>query len=435
MLDPKCLRQTITATAQRLSTRGYELNVNLISTLETKRKELQKKTQSLQNQRNLLSKSIGIAKAKQESTTTLLKKVNLISEQLTCDETALHALQEQLEAIYLTIPNLPDNTVPVGKSEENNQEVRRSNEPKVFDFSVKDHIDLGIMHQGIDFNAATKITGARFTVLYGQFARLHRALIQFMMDTHTKQHGYQEVYMPYIVNSKSLYGTGQLPNFMEDLFTMKSDPSFHLIPTAEVPVTNLAREITFHASELPKKFVCHTPCFRREAGSYGKDTRGMLRQHQFEKVELVQFCKPEHSYQQLEILTNEAESILQKLNLPYRIVSLCSGDLGFSAAKTYDIEVWLPSQKNYREVSSCSNFEAFQARRLQARWKNSITNRAEWIHTINGSGLAIGRTLIALLENCQDAEGRIHIPPVLWPYLDNIQILSPSTCTSGIKTT
>lgn len=423
MLDPKILRQDIQAVAKRLAVRGYELDIDLITSLETKRKTLQVQTQELQNQRNVHSKNVGMAKSKGEDTSKLLTEVNVLTEQLSNLETELKDIQGELEAIYSTIPNLPNETVPVGKSEEDNQEIRRWGEPKKFNFEPKDHVDLGATNNLMDFASAAKISGARFAVLNGKLARLHRALIQFMLDVHIKEHNYQEVYVPYVVNSESLYGTGQLPNFADDLFGIKGEQGFYLIPTAEVPVTNLARDVIFEAKDLPKKLVCHTPCFRSEAGSYGKDTRGMIRQHQFEKVEMVRFSPPENSYQALEELTGEAEKILQKLNLPYRVIALCSGDLGFGSAKTYDIEVWLPSQKRYREISSCSNFEDFQARRLQARWRNPENNRVELIHTLNGSGLAIGRTLVAIMENYQDEQGRVHIPEALQPYVDGMKVI------------
>jgi len=423
MLDPKILRQDIQEVAKRLASRGYELDIDLINSLEAKRKTLQVQTQELQNQRNVHSKNVGMAKSKGEDTSKLLAEVNVLTDQLSNLEAELKGIQDELEAIYSTIPNIPNETVPVGKSEEENQEVRRWGDPKKFNFEPKDHVDLGATNNLMDFSAAAKISGARFVVLNGKLARLHRALIQFMLDVHTKEHNYQEVYVPYMVNSESLFGTGQLPNFADDSFAIKGEQGFYLIPTAEVPVTNLARDVIFEAKDLPKKFVCHTPCFRSEAGSYGKDTRGMIRQHQFEKVELVRMSPPQNSYQALEELTGEAEKILQKLNLPYRVVALCTGDIGFSSAKTYDIEVWLPSQKRYREISSCSNFEDFQARRLQARWRNPITNKVELIHTLNGSGLAIGRTLVAIMENYQDEQGRVHIPEVLKPYVDGMEVI------------
>ena len=423
MLDPKLLRQDIHTVAERLATRGFKLDVETITQLETQRKSLQVETQELQNLRNTHSKSIGQAKAKGEDTTVLFAEVNKVSEHLKQNEEKLEELQKQLHAIYAVIPNMPHETVPVGKSEDDNQEIRRWGEPKSFDFEPSDHVDLGEKLGLMDFANAAKISGARFVVLQDKLAKLHRALIQFMLDVHTQEHGYQEVYVPYLVNSDSLYGTGQLPKFADDLFALEGEQHFYLIPTAEVPVTNLARDVIFEANQVPLKYVCHTPCFRSEAGSYGKDTRGMIRQHQFEKVELVVFARPENSYEILEQLTGHAEKILQKLHLPYRVVTLCTGDIGAAAAKTYDIEVWLPSQKRYREISSCSNFEEFHARRMQARWRNPATNKVELIHTLNGSGLAVGRTLVAILENYQDQLGRVHIPEALQPYMHGIKVI------------
>lgn len=423
MLDPKHLRHTIEDTVKRLATRGYELDTVVITELEAQRKALQVATQDLQNQRNTLSKSIGQTKAKGGDVASLMAEVNQLSEQLKKAEDELNNIQAQLQAIVVTIPNLPHETVPVGKSETDNVEMRRWGEPTVFDFEVKDHVDLGASNDQLDFDVAAKITGARFIVMRGKLARLHRALIQFMLDVHTKEHGYQEVYVPYIVNSDSLFGTGQLPKFAEDQFALQGEQGFYLIPTAEVPVTNLARDVIFEAEQIPMKWVAHTPCFRSEAGSYGKDTRGLIRQHQFEKVELVRLSRPKDSYAALEELTGHAEKILQKLKLPYRVIALCTGDIGNSAAKTYDLEVWLPSQNCYREISSCSNFEDYQARRMQARWRNPATNKVELLHTLNGSGLAVGRTLVAIMENYQDAQGRIHIPEALLDYMDGIKII------------
>ena len=417
MLDPKYLRSQLEEIAERLKPRGYELDVKQIKQLEEQRKALQTKTQALQNQSNQTAKAIGLAKRKGEDVPALSEEAKTIKSQRESCESELKEIQQQLEAIYLTIPNLPDSSVPVGKDETANSLIRKWGTLPSFDFIPKDHVDLGKQNGLMDFEAASKISGARFVVLYGKLARLQRALIQFMLAVHTQEHGYEELYVPYIVNSESLVGTGQLPKFAEEQFALKGEQNFYLIPTAEVPVTNLARDVIFPADSLPKKYVTHTPCFRSEAGSYGKDTRGMIRQHQFEKVELIRFVKPEQSYQALEALTNEAESILQKLKLPYRVVSLCTGDLGFSAAKTYDLEVWLPSQNMYREISSCSNFESFQARRLQARWRNPETNANELIHTLNGSGLAVGRTLVAIMENYQNADGTIRIPDVLKAYI------------------
>lgn len=423
MIDPKYLRGDIETTAKRLAARGYQLDVVTINALEAQRKTLQVATQELQNQRNTRSKAIGQAKAKGEDIAPLLAEVDQLGARLQQAEAELEELQNKLQAIYLTVPNLLHENVPIGKSEDDNQEIRRWGEPKKFAFTPKDHVDLGEAKNGLDFAVATKITGARFVVMRGALAKLHRALIQFMLDTHINEHGYQEIYVPYIVNSTSLYGTGQLPKFAEDQFALKGEQEYYLIPTAEVPVTNLARDVIFEHDQLPAKFVCHTPCFRSEAGSYGKDTRGMIRQHQFEKVELVRLSRPEESYQAHEELTQHAEKILQKLALPYRVVVLCSTDTGFSAAKTHDLEVWLPSQRRYREISSCSNFEDFQARRLQARWRNPKTGKVELLHTLNGSGLAVGRTLVAIMENYQDEQGNIHIPPALWDYMDGMKVI------------
>ena len=423
MLDPKLFRNNIEDTAQRLAMRGFQLDIKTITQLEAQRKALQVEAQELQNQRNTYSKAIGQAKAKGESVETILAEVSKAANKLQQIEAELSNVQSKLHNMMLTIPNLTHESVPIGKSEVDNAEIRCWGEIKQFKFTPKDHVDLGAQHNYMDFATAAKIAGARFVVMHSKLARLHRALIQFMLDTHTQEHDYQEVYVPYIVNAESLYGTSQLPKFAEDQFVLKGEQNFYLIPTAEVPVTNIARDVIFAAEDLPIKYTCHTPCFRSEAGSYGKDTRGMIRQHQFEKVELVCFVRPDESYQQLEKLTQHAETILKKLQLPYRVVALCTGDIGFSAAKTYDLEVWLPSQNCYREISSCSNFEDFQARRLQARWRNPANNRVELVHTLNGSGLAVGRTLVAIMENFQDEQGRIHIPEVLWNYTDGMKII------------
>jgi seryl-tRNA synthetase len=419
MLDPKYLRNDIQIEeiSKQLANRGYQLDTRLVSRLEARRKELQSETETLQNISNRNAKAIGLAKSKGESITALLEEVAGLKKQREVCENQLKDILEELSAIYLTIPNLPHASVPVGQDESQNKTLRHWGKVPSFDFAVKDHVALGEANDCMDFASATKIAGSRFVVLYGRLARLQRALIQFMLDVHIKEHAYQEVYVPYIVNSESLLGTGQLPNFSEELFSLKGEQGFYLIPTAEVSVTNLARDTIYRAADLPKKYVAHTPCFRSEAGSYGKDTRGMIRQHQFEKVELIRFVEPKNSYQALEELTQDAESILQKLKLPYRVVSLCTGDLGFSSAKTYDLEVWLPSQNIYREISSCSNFESFQARRLAARWRNPETGKIELVHTINGSGLAVGRTLVALMENYQTKEGKIRIPEVLKDYM------------------
>jgi seryl-tRNA synthetase len=419
MLDPKYLRTDIQIekVAKQLANRGYQLDTRLVSRLEARRKELQSETETLQNTSNRNAKAIGLAKSKGESIAVLLEEVAGLKKQRELCENQLKDISAELFAIYLTIPNLPHVSVPVGQTESQNKTLRHWGKVPNFNFAVKDHVALGEVNGLMDFASASKIAGSRFVVLYGRLAKLQRALIQFMLDVHTKEHAYQEVYVPYIANSESLLGTGQLPNFSEELFSLKGEQGFYLIPTAEVSVTNLARDTIYAATDLPKKYVAHTPCFRSEAGSYGKDTRGMIRQHQFEKIELIRFVEPKNSYQALEELTQEAESILQKLELPYRVIALCTGDLGFSSAKTYDLEVWLPSRTTYLEISSCSNFESFQARRLAARWRNPETSKIELIHTINGSGLAVGRTLVALMENYQTKEGKIRIPEVLKDYI------------------
>lgn len=421
MLDPKLIRADIDKVAQQLARRGFSLDVAAISALEEQRKNIQIETQNLQNKKNESAKSIGQAKAKGEDIQPLLDAVASLGDELKAAETRLDEIQVKLNDILLGVPNILHEDVPDGKDETDNVEVRRWGEPKQYDFEVKDHVDIGEGLKLLSFDAATKIAGSRFALMTGGIARLHRALTQFMLDTHTQKHGYNEVYVPYMVNSDSLRGTGQLPKFEEDLFKLQTDPPFYLIPTAEVPVTNIVRDTIVDAKELPLRYVCHTPCFRSEAGSYGKDTRGMIRQHQFDKVELVQIVKPENSYQALEDLTSHAETILQQLELPYRIVTLCAGDTGFSAAKTYDIEVWLPGQEKYREISSCSNFEDFQARRLMARWRDSGSKqKPELVHTLNGSGLAVGRTMVAVMENYQQEDGTIAIPKVLQPYMGGI---------------
>lgn len=417
MLDPKLLRSDFDEVAKHLSRRGLSLDKEKFLTLEERRKSLQVETEELQSQRNKNSKLIGQAKSKGEDASDILSAMEKINQSLKANETQLDALQEELHAWMLELPNLPDVSVPDGNTEEDNLEIRKWGTIPKFDFDVKDHVDLGEQLGGLDFKTAAKITGSRFATMHGGLAKLHRALIQFMLDTHIAEHGYKEVYVPYIVNAESLAGTGQLPKFEEDLFKLNIDNGYYLIPTAEVPVTNIWRDRIATEEELPIKYVCHTPCFRSEAGSYGKDTRGMIRQHQFEKVEMVQLVKPEASWRKLEELTEHAENILQKLNLAYRVVALCTGDLGFSSAKTYDIEVWLPAQNTYREISSCSNFLDFQARRMKARWKNIATKKTELLHTLNGSGLAIGRTLVAILENYQDQDGNIIVPDVLKSYL------------------
>ena len=415
MLDIQLLRSQPAEVAARLASRGAGFDVAAFLALEDERKGLQVRTQELQAKRNALSKQIGQMKAKGEDSAAVMQEVAGLGDELKRNEESLADLLNRINAFVSVIPNLPHESVPAGKSEADNLEVKRWGTPREFGFAVKDHVDLGEALGGIDFEAATKISGARFSLMKGAIARLHRALAQFMLDTHTQEHGYTEVYAPYLVNGNSLFGTGQLPKFHEDLFHIKDDGYF-LIPTAEVPVTNIVRDTIVDAEQLPLKFVCHTPCFRREAGSYGKDTRGMIRQHQFDKVELVRIEQPENSWAALEELTRHAEIILEKLELPYRRVALCAGDMGFSAAKTYDLEVWLPGQGAYREISSCSHFEAFQARRMQARFRNE-KNKPELAHTLNGSGLAVGRALVAVLENYQREDGSIEVPSVLRPYM------------------
>lgn len=423
MLDPKLLRTDIENVAKQLARRGFKLEVGKIQRLEEQRKSLQTQTQELQNERNKNSKIIGQAKAKGEDAAALIKAMDNVSAKLDANETELAQLQQELHNIISYIPNIPNESVPNGKSEEDNLEIRRFGEPKKFSHPIKDHVELGENLGMMDFASAAKISGARFVVLKDALAKLQRALIQFMLDQHTEINGYQEVYVPYLVNATSLFGTGNLPKFSDDLFHLSGELKYSLIPTAEVPVTNLVRDEIIPTEKLPLKYVAHTPCFRSEAGSYGKDMKGMIRQHQFEKVEIVQIVKPEDSYRAHEELTNHAEAILQKLNLPYRVVLLCTGDMGFSAAKTYDLEVWLPGQQKYREISSCSNFESFQARRMQARYRNPETNKPELVHTLNGSGLAVGRTLVAIMENYQDENGNIHIPEVLQKYMNGLKII------------
>ena len=423
MLDPQVLRNDIKQVAKALTKRGFTLDIAAIETLEEKRKAIQVKTQELQQQRNTRSKDIGKAKAQDEDIQPLLDEVASLGGELKSSEDELTEIQKELNEIVMGIPNILHESVPEGESEEDNEEVRRWGEPKAFNFTVKDHVDLGESTGLLDFEAGARITGSRFLVMQGAIARLHRALIQFMLDIHTSEHGYTELNVPYLVNADSLRGTGQLPKFDEDLFHIE-EHGFYLIPTAEVPVTNLIRDQILSAETMPRKYVCHTPCFRSEAGSYGKDTRGMIRQHQFEKVELVQMVKAEDSYDALEELTGHAEKILQLLDLPYRVVTLCGGDIGFAATKTYDIEVWLPGQEKFREISSCSNFEDVQARRMKARWRNPETGKPELVHTLNGSGLAVGRTLVAVLETYQDSKGRITVPEVLKPYMSGLEVIT-----------
>ncbi|MCW8889979.1 MAG: serine--tRNA ligase [Sedimenticola sp.] len=423
MLDPRLLRNELEETAAKLKRRGVELDVARIEALEASRKALQVAAQELQNERNSRSKQIGKAKAAGEDIQPLLDEVANLGDKLKAAQDELNSVQAQLSEIALGIPNIPHDSVPDGKDEADNREERRWGEPRVFDFEPKDHVDLGSAKGWMDFETAAKITGSRFVTMQGQLARMHRALAQFMLDTHTAEHGYTETYVPFMVNAESLQGTGQLPKFEEDLFKLAGEFPYYLIPTAEVPVTNLVRGEIIEDSDMPRKWVSQTPCFRSEAGSYGRDTRGMIRQHQFEKVEMVQVVRPTESYAALENLTGNAEAILQKLELPYRVVTLCTGDIGFSAAKTYDIEVWLPAQNTYREISSCSNFEDFQARRLQARCRNPETGKPELAHTLNGSGLAVGRTLVAVIENYQQADGSITVPEVLKPYMGGVERL------------
>jgi seryl-tRNA synthetase len=424
MLDPKLIRNEPEQVAKRLAVRGYQLDINTLNSLEEQRKVLQVETENLQAERNKSSKSIGQAKAKGEDIQPLLDAVADLGSKLNEAKSQLDAVQDQTNDLLAGIPNIPDDSVPPGKSEDDNVEVSRWGEPRQFDFDVRDHVDLGEAINGMDFEAGVKIAGSRFVIMRDQIARMHRALIQFMMNTHIDQHGYREIYTPYIVNRDSLRGTGQLPKFEEDLFRLDVEQGYYLIPTAEVPVTNTLRDEIFDG-ELPLKYVCHTPCFRSEAGSYGRDVRGMIRQHQFEKVELVQFVKPEQSEDALEALSGDAEKILQALGLPYRKVILCGGDIGFSAAKTYDLEVWLPSQNTYREISSCSNFRDFQARRMKARYRNS-EGKPELLHTLNGSGLAVGRTLVAIMENYQQKDGSIDVPEALRPYMGGIEAIANS---------
>ena len=425
MLDIQLLRNDLQGVINRLGDRGLALDAATFERIEAGRKAVQMRTQELQARRNQLSKEVGQAKAKKEDASVLIAEVNAQADQLKTLEQELARIQEEMNVFLSTIPNIPHASVPAGKSADDNVEVRKVGVPPTFAFTPKDHVDLGEGLKQLDFDVAAKIAGARFSVMKGPLARMHRALAQYMLDTHTQEHGYTEVYAPYMVNADSMRGTGQLPKFEEDLFSVpRSDGSkLYLIPTAEVPVTNIVRDEIVAQADLPLKFVCHTPCFRSEAGSYGRDTRGMIRQHQFDKVELVQIAHPEKSYELLEALTGHAEQILKRLELPYRVITLCTGDMGFSAAKTYDIEVWLPGQSAYREISSCSNFESFQARRMQARFRNE-KNKPELVHTLNGSGLAVGRTLVAVMENYQNADGSITVPAVLRPYMGGLEKLS-----------
>jgi len=425
MLDQKLLRNDIGTIAKKLAIRGYELDINKFNELEAQRKEFAVKTQDLQNERTTKSKGIGKAKGQGLDIEPLLAEVANLGDELDAAKKQLEEAQAQINDMMMGMPNLLDDSVPAGKSEDDNIEIRKWGEPTKLDFDAKDHVELGAPNDWLDFETAAKLTGSRFVVMRGDMARLHRALIQFMLNLHTSEHGYQEVYVPFMVNADSLRGTGQLPKFEEDLFALKGDSEYYLIPTAEVPVTNMARDEIIDGKDMPIKMTAHTPCFRSEAGSYGRDTRGMIRQHQFEKVEMVQLVKPEDSWAALDELTGHAETVLQKLNLPYRVLTLCAGDTGFSAAKTFDLEVWLPGQQAYREISSCSNFMDFQARRMSARWRNPQTGKPELLHTINGSGLAVGRTLVAVLENYQQADGSINVPEVLQPYMGGVTVLKP----------
>jgi seryl-tRNA synthetase len=423
MLDPQLLRRDAVGVAQQLLRRRYTLDVEQFSQIETNRKTLQSRQQALQKERNRSSKEIGQRKASGEDLSEMLGAMQQVGSELETIEQQLAVVQGQLSKLLQGIPNIPHESVPEGQIEADNLEVRRWGEPRDFEFEPQDHVALGVELGMMDFDAAAKISGSRFVVLSGPLARLQRALTQFMLNLHTEEHGYVETYVPFLVNSESLFGTGQLPKFGEDQFSTDTNPKYFLIPTAEVPVTNLYRDQILEASALPVQRVCHTPCFRREAGSHGKDTRGMIRQHQFEKVELVHVVRPSESWETLEVLTRHAEAVLQRLELPYRVVTLCTGDLGFSSAKTYDLEVWLPGQRAYREISSCSNFEDFQARRMRTRWRNPETGKPELVHTLNGSGLAVGRTLVAVIENGQNEDGSVRIPRVLRPYLGGAEVI------------
>ena len=429
MLDPNLLRNELDLVATKLARRGFKLDVDSIRQLEEKRKVLQVETESLQAERNARSKAIGEAKARGEDITSVREEVNKLGERLNSAKAELEILLNQIKDIASNIPNIPDDSVPDGKDENDNVEISRFGTPRTFDFPVQDHVALGERFGGLDFAAGVKLTGARFVVMKSQIARLHRAIAQFMLDLHTEQHGYAEIYVPYLVNKATLFGTGQLPKFAGDLFHTKpldeeaESSNYALIPTAEVPVTNLVRDEILDESELPLKMTAHTPCFRSEAGSYGKDTRGLIRMHQFDKVELVQIVKPEESMQALEELTAHAEKVLQLLELPYRKIVLCTGDMGFGSCKTYDLEVWVPAQNTYREISSCSNMWDFQARRMQARYRSKADNKTYLVHTLNGSGLAVGRTLVAIMENYQQADGSIKIPSVLVPYMNGVEVI------------
>lgn len=424
MLDQKLVRNTPQEVADQLLKKGFKLDVEKLNSMEEARKQLQIDTENLQSERNSKSKQIGKLKSQGLDTTEIMAQVSEFGAQLDAKKSQLKLVQDELNALLMTIPNIPHESVPKGESEDDNQEVLIWGEKPEFNYVIKDHVDIAEALGGLDFGAAIKVTGARFMVLKGELARLHRALIQYMLNTHIQKHGYEEVYVPYLVNADSLRGTGQLPKFEEDLFKVPGERDLYLIPTAEVPVTNLVRDEIIDAGNLPLRFTSHTPCFRSEAGSHGRDTRGLVRQHQFEKVEMVQMVKPSESTQALEELTGHAEEILKGLELPYRKVILCGGDLGFSATKTYDLEVWLPGQDKYREISSCSNMGDFQARRMQARWRNPETGKPELLHTLNGSGLAVGRTLLAILENYQKEDGSVEVPAVLVPYMGGVTRLA-----------
>jgi seryl-tRNA synthetase len=425
------LRTQIDAVAANLARRGFVLGTAELKALEEQRKQAQSEAERLRSERNLHAKAVGKAKAAGQDIAPLIAQSDALGSALEAAERRLAAVQEKLDRLQLGLPNLLHESVPEGHDENANLEVRRSGEPRRFDFEPRDHVALGEAARQMDFESAGRISGARFAVLSGDLARLHRALTQFMMDLHTREHGYREVYVPYLVNARTLTGTGQLPKFEQDLFALKGDSALYLIPTAEVPLTNLAGDAIVEADALPLKYVAHTPCFRSEAGSYGKDTRGMLRQHQFEKVELVQIVRPQDSYTALEELTSHAEKVLQLLDLPYRVVALCAGDIGFQSAKTYDLEVWLPGQNRYREISSCSNCESFQARRMQTRWRNPETGKPELVHTLNGSGLAIGRALIAVMENHQRPDGGIDVPRALRPFLSGAEVIGAPSRPKG----
>lgn len=425
MIDPKLLRADPEAVARNMARRGIALDVNALRALEEKRKPWQIEADRLRSERNANAKAVGMAKAKGQDAAELIARGESLTAQLAKAEQALTSVQEELEQWQLGLPNLLHESVPDGRDESANVEIRRWGQPRSFEFAPRDHIAIGEQLGGLDFEAAARISGARFVVMRSQVARLHRALAQFMLDLHTREHGYTEVYVPYLVQPQALHGTGQLPKFEQDLFAVKGEQRFYLIPTAEVPVTNLVREQILAAEQLPLKFVCHTPCFRSEAGAAGRDTRGMIRNHQFDKVELVHIVRPEDSYPSLEELTSNAETVLKKLEIPFRTVALSAGDIGSNSCKTYDLEAWLPGQNLYREISSCSNFEAFQARRMQARWRNPETGKPEPVHTLNGSGLAVGRTLVAVLENYQNADGSVNVPSALIPYMGGIAKLTP----------